>query len=68
MMMVLAGSAAAVAPLIRPQARALVMIRIERSGIANAKQWNQTPKPSRRELIVRDDHGQMVLVRVIDYQ
>ena len=66
--MFLAGSAAALAPAARSQAQAQISIRIERPGIANAKQWEQTPKPSRRQIIVRDERGQPVLVRVIDYQ
>jgi hypothetical protein len=50
------------------QAQAMATIRIERPGIANAKEWEQAPKSSRREIIIRDKDGRPVRVRLIEYE
>lgn len=48
--------------------QALAVIRIERPSIADPGQWESSAKESRRELIRRDEHGQPILLRVIDNQ
>ena len=50
------------------EARATATIRIERPAIASDKEWEHSPKASRREIIRRDERGQPMLLRVIEYQ
>ena len=50
------------------QAQATATIRIERPAIASDKEWEHSPKASRREIIRRDERGQPMLLRVIEYQ
>jgi hypothetical protein len=70
MLLLIASTAvASVPPGPRPadvQARAT--IRILRPAIANHQEWDLSPKASRKETIRKDDHGQRVLLRLIEYQ
>jgi hypothetical protein len=61
------------APLAGPeqQANAVVRqatasVRIERPVTANRIEWERLPKASRREIIVRGEHGEPVIVRLIE--
>jgi hypothetical protein len=53
---------------VRAEMQATATIRIERPAIANDKAWDQSPKASRREIIRRDERGQPLLLRVVEYQ
>jgi len=70
MLLLIASTAvASVPPGPRPadvQARAT--IRILRPAIASRKGWDLSPKGSRKETIRRDEQGQPVLLRLIEYQ
>jgi len=68
MVLILASTAATLAPPTRIETQATATIRIERPAIANSKEWQRSPVTSRREIIVRDEHGQPVLVRIIEFQ
>lgn len=67
MFLFLASTAVTLAPPARSEAQATASIRIERPAIANSKAWDRTPAASRRQIIVRDEHGQPVLVRIIEF-
>ena len=49
-------------------AQASAIICVERPAIATSKAWDQSPRSERREVIRRGEHGEPILVRVIDYQ
>ena len=50
------------------EARATATIRIERPAIASGQEWKRASKSSRREITIRDERGQPVVVRLIEYQ
>ncbi len=50
------------------QAQSMAAVRIERPAIANAREWEKAPKSSRREIIILNEDGQRVLVRLIEYE
>lgn len=50
------------------EVRSIASVRIERPAIVNRKEWERAASTSRREIVVRDELGQPVLVRVIEYQ
>ncbi len=41
-------------------------VRIERPATASAKDWKQTPSAGRREMIVRDEKGRVILLRITE--
>jgi hypothetical protein len=43
-------------------------VRIEHPAAANKKEWERSPSSSRREILIRDEDGKRVLVRVIQYE
>ena len=49
-------------------AQAVATIRIERPAVANSKSWAEAPRSSRREIVIQDERGQRILVRLVDYQ
>lgn len=53
-------------PAVRVESTATV--RIERPATASREEWERIPHSSRREKIVRDEEGQLVLMRIVDYQ
>jgi hypothetical protein len=67
MLLLVASNIASLNP-VRVEVRATASIRIERPAIANSKAWEESPKSSRRVIIVDDEHGRPILVRVIEYQ
>jgi hypothetical protein len=67
-MLLLLAHALSAPPPVRTQVQATASVRIERAATANLKEWEKSPKDSRREIVVRDERGQSVRVRVIDYQ
>jgi hypothetical protein len=69
MLLLLASAAASPqppAPIARVEATASV--RIEHSATATRKSWEQLPKGSRKEVVIRDERGRPVLVRIVDYE
>ncbi|MFL6775193.1 MAG: hypothetical protein ACJ8FN_02245 [Sphingomicrobium sp.] len=68
MLLSLAVTISSLAPPDRSEARAQATIRIQRPGTANDKSWEQAPKSSRREIIVRDESGHPLRLRLLDYQ
>lgn len=64
----IAAIAATLEPVDRAHARAIVTIRVERPAIANEKEWRISSPTSRREMIRLDEHGQPMLLRVIEYE
>jgi hypothetical protein len=53
---------------VRPKAEARASVRVERPAIANRKAWEDSSASARRVVTIRDERGQPVLVRVIEYQ
>jgi len=68
MLLLFASAAITVSKPPAAQAQATATIRIERPAIASDKEWEHSPKASRREIIRRDERGQPMLLRVIEYQ
>jgi hypothetical protein len=67
--MLLIGAAATISvhsPAVRVESTATV--RVERPATANRQEWERIPPSSRREKILRDEQGQWVLMRIVDYQ
>ena len=54
------------APRVAVQARAT--IRIERPATGSEKQWKNVPDASRRETIIKNESGDPVLLRIVEYQ
>jgi hypothetical protein len=42
-------------------------VRIVRPAIASSKAWDLSPKRARKETIRRDERGEPVLLRLIEY-
>jgi hypothetical protein len=51
-----------------PSTHATVTVRIERPAVATRDDWERAPSASRREMIIRDERGQRIIVRLIEYQ
>lgn len=49
-------------------AQASVSMRIVRPAIASPDEWTKPSGPQRTELVIRERDGQVVLVRLIEYQ
>jgi hypothetical protein len=49
-------------------ARATATVRIERPSTASSKDWEWTPQPKKREVIVRDEQGRPLLLRLVENQ
>lgn len=47
--------------------RAMAIIRVVNMGAANEKGWNQGRGGARREVILTDQNGRPMLLRIIDY-
>lgn len=63
-MLLLAPSPELARPRVTIAAQATV--RIERPSKASARDWELTPPGLRREMIVRDEKGRVILLRIID--
>jgi hypothetical protein len=57
-----------VAPPVAVEVRSTASIRIEHQATANREAWDQAPKQSRREIIVHDKSGQILRVRIVEYE
>jgi len=55
-------------PPAQSHSQATATVRIERPAIANSKEWDRAPKAGRREIVRRDEGGQTVLLRLVEYQ
>jgi hypothetical protein len=65
MLLLAAIAAIATTPAERP-VEAQATVRIERPVSASADQWERLSETKRREILVRDEHGRPVLVRLIE--
>jgi hypothetical protein len=68
MLLLIAASVQSFAPPVRAAAQAKASVRIEQPATASRKAWDHSAKGSRREIVVRDEQGRRILVRVIEYQ
>ena len=50
----------------RPSVQARVTVRIERPVTASAEQWERLPASRRREILIRDERGRLVFLRLIE--
>jgi hypothetical protein len=53
-------------PPVPAKAVATASVRIERPASASERDWEKLPKGRRRELIVRDEQGRDLLLRLIE--
>jgi hypothetical protein len=69
-MLLLLGLAPAisVAPPAEARAATTATVRIERPVAVGGEQWERLPRSSRSEIVVRDEQGRPVLVRVVELQ
>ena len=51
-----------------PKALATASVRIERSVSASEEGWRQLPKAQRREVIMRDEQGRTIVLRLVENQ
>ena len=65
-MLLLAPSPEIALSLPRVTIAAQASVRIERPATASAKEWEQTPPAGRREMIVRDEKGRVILLRITE--
>ena len=56
------------APHPRVEVRTSASIRIEHPATVDREQWEKAPKASRREIVVLDEQGRPIVMRVIDYE
>jgi hypothetical protein len=68
MLLLLASNAISLPQVAPAEVHSKVTVRIERPATATKDEWERAPIASRREVIVRDDRGQPVLLRLIEYQ
>jgi hypothetical protein len=66
MLFLLATASPPLAPPSKLQATASIVV--ERPATANSKAWEDSPKASRREVVIQDERGQQTIIRLIDYQ
>jgi hypothetical protein len=50
------------------EVQATATVRIERAATASPEQWAQVPRATRREVIRRDEHGNLLLMRIVDFE
>lgn len=67
-MLLLVVAAIPFVPSARAEPQAKVTVRIERAATASRREWKNTAKSARREVVVRDEHGRPLLLRLIEYQ
>lgn len=66
--LILAASLVA-SPPVSASAEARAVVRIERPAIVTAQQWKTAPpEVKRHERIIKDEHGEPQLQRVLDYE
>lgn len=71
MLLLLASASLTVTPPVpapKAEARARASVRIVRAATASRKIWEQRPEGSRSEIVIRDERGQPLLLRLIEYQ
>ena len=61
-----AASAAPIAP--KAVAQAQASVRIERPVAVSHQEWGKLPPSARREVVIRDENGREVLLRLIEQQ
>jgi hypothetical protein len=52
----------------KAEARATATVRIERTARASRQEWDQSPNSERRQKIVRDENGNIVVLRLIEHE
>lgn len=60
----LSATAEALSP---ASATAQAAVRIERPARVGQRQWRRAPEAQRRELVVKDQHGSPILLRLIEF-
>lgn len=68
MLLLLATVPAALVPATRVHIQATATVRIQRSRALNEYEWKHTPKISRREVIIHDEEGRPILLRLVEYE
>lgn len=67
---VLIAASAAVSPAqsARSDVQSNASVRIDRAAVVTSRGWDTAPVSSRRQLIIRGERGQPVVLRIIEYQ
>jgi hypothetical protein len=63
-----AAAAAAVPPAPKAEVVAQAKVRVLRAVTASKDGWSKTAGSNKKEILVREPSGQLVLVRVVDYE
>ena len=66
MLLLAAIAAASAAPAERPGLEARAAVRIERPMRVTGEAWNSLPEARRREILVRDEQGRLILLRLVE--
>ena len=68
-MLLLASIAAnAAVPTARAERQATATVRLQRSQPVNEYEWKRAPKTSRHEVIIHDEEGRPILLRLVEHQ
>jgi len=52
----------------RATIRPTAMIRIERAAVASREEWERNSRLGRREVVIRDQQGRALVLKLIEYQ
>lgn len=64
----LASQVAPAPPLPKGMAQAAATVRIERPSAVSSKDWDRSPPESKREIVVHDENGRPLLLRLVENQ
>ena len=67
-LLVFAASAAHSVQTPHPRQQARAAVRILRPGKASAEEWQRSPIGGHREIVIRDEQGRELRVRVVEYE
>jgi hypothetical protein len=56
------------APILSVEVQTTATIRIQRPAVASSEEWKRSPKSQRKEIVVRDASGKLILLRLVEYQ
>jgi hypothetical protein len=64
----LAAQASLAPPAPNVAVQATATVRIERPSTVSSKEWGRLPSRSKSEIIVRDEQGRSILLRLVENQ
>ena len=68
MLLLVLAAVASTGPPAKAAVQAVATIRIERPASASREAWERLPQSSRREIVIRDENGREILLRLVEQQ